>query len=119
MRLDHYIECPANVTAISARFREIYSRRVCRKTLIARSFPTSSSILHTPHFPDQCHLNLPGVRHLRLDLLSDIPGDLHADLIVNLVGIDNYPNFAAGLDRIRLTDAIEGLRQCFPSLAGA
>ena len=60
--------------------------------------------------------DLAGVLHLFLDPLGDVVGDLLGQAVVDVLGVDDHADLAAGLDGVGLLDALEGGRDAFELL---
>src|SRR5207249_4086774 len=56
-------------------------------------------------------LHLPRVLELVLDLASDLVGEEHGAVVVDLGGLDDHPDLASGLKRVRLRDSWLRARQ--------
>ena len=72
-----------------------------------------SGHVYSPFLADHSHLDLTRIGHLGLDLLGDLEAQLIAVDVRNLVRLDDYTQFAAGLDSIGLFYARVGERQVF------
>jgi hypothetical protein len=79
-------------------------------------FPNLPGRLCCPGLPNHHHLDLPWILQVILDLFGDLFGQAEGCQIVNFVGIDQHPHFAAGLDGIGLGDAREGIADILKGL---
>src|SRR5690606_16134169 len=62
-------------------------------------------VLDAAQLADERHADFTGILHLAFDFPGDVAGQLGADLVVDELGIDDDPHFAAGLDGVGLADA--------------
>jgi len=60
--------------------------------------------------PDHGDPDLTRKAELGLDSLGDVPSHELGRRVVDLLRLDQDPDLAAGLDRIRLLDSLEGVR---------
>src|SRR3989475_1739157 len=69
----------------------------------------SFRVLDRPGLPHHGDADLTGEAELRLDALGDVARHQLSGRVVDLFGFDQDPDLAAGLDRVRLLDALEGV----------
>src|SRR5262249_38094228 len=95
-----------------ARIRAIRSRSP-RGVVAARPAPSLGEGLpgefNGPGFTDDGHLDLTGVLELVLDALGDVLRQPHGLLVRDAIAFDDDADFAAGLEREGLRDALEGV----------
>src|SRR2546422_3081334 len=73
-------------------------------------------VLHRARLADDRPLDLPRVLHRLLDLLRDVAREPRRLQVVELVGLHDDAHLAARLDRERLLDALEAVRDAFQLL---
>src|SRR5215813_5457600 len=90
--------------------RATRSRSVRSATVAGPSKSALLRVIDRAGFADHGHLDLTGVLELVLDAARDVLGEPHRFLVGDLLALDHDPDFAAGLQRERLRDALEGIR---------
>src|SRR3989441_6389851 len=73
-------------------------------------------VLHRARLADDRHLDLPRVLHRLLDLLRDVAREPRGLQVVELVGLHDDADLAPRLDRERLLDAFEAVRDALQLL---
>src|SRR6476469_9250979 len=70
-------------------------------------------VLNCAGFADNIHLNGARVLHSALDLGGDVTRQLNRTEVVNALGLNHHPYFAASTDGIDFFDALEPKRDVF------